>query len=218
MTECQILLVIWTWHFGGRTKAEVQKSSFYWNGFTQTPYLNESQPKLLFNQIRSLKFNPKLELKLFRDLVSTDVNNVKSTNYAPHSSNHNKPWTTERLVSELENYKNQIAAVVYCRRTNTPDISKELTTAGVLVIEVHRHLLSDRKKNNPWYKKEIEKIHPHVGVEINLLYTVLKHQYNLRYLVIQKRSKTRRRWSKKRSTPARRRCKKQSQQKNLSTG
>ena len=146
----------------------------------------------------------KSDIVLWHDLINNTI--------SPHSSNNKKPWTTERLVSELENYKNQIAAVVYCRRTKTPDISKELTTAGVLVIEVRRHLLSDRKVNNPWYKKEIKKIHPHVGVEINLLYTVLKHQNKLRSLVIQKRFKTRKRRSKKRSTSARRRCKKQSQQ------
>ena len=42
--------------------------------------LNESQSELLFNQIRSLKLNPKFELKSLRGLVSTEVINSKKTN------------------------------------------------------------------------------------------------------------------------------------------
>ena len=41
--------------------------------------------------------------------------NLKNTTIPHQSSNNKKPWTPERLVSEIDNYKNHISAVVYCR-------------------------------------------------------------------------------------------------------
>ena len=49
----------------------------------------------------------KNEIVLWHDL--------KNTTISPQSSNNKNPWTPERLVSELDNYKNHISAVVYCR-------------------------------------------------------------------------------------------------------
>ena len=101
-------------------------------------------------------------------------------------SNDNTPWSTEQLISTFVTYKDRVAANLL----QTFRIFERVLTSGILVISLHKHLLSNRKRDKDWYLKEIEKIHPSVKLETGFLFPILKYSKDLRRHVIRNRSKT----------------------------
>ena len=170
---------------------------------THIPGLSFSQKNRLKNLIHHLTcgiLKTRSNTIIWHDIINNTI--------TAHPSNDNTPWSTQQLISTLATHKDRLAAIIYCKCFGTSDILERHFTSGILVISPHKHLLlSDRKRNNDWYLKQIEKIHQSVKLE-TLLFTILKHSKHLRRLVVQKRSKTRKRKSKKRSSTARRRNKK----------
>ena len=191
-----------------RIRSQSWRQSLYYNPakITHIPglsFCHKKKTKNLSFLLSRGSLKNKKDIILWHDTINNTIN--------PHGSNNFNEWTTEQLVEELEGYRRNISAVVYCHRTersDKADITEALRATGIVLIEVHRHLLSHRKKNNTWYRNQITKIHPDVGIETQLVKTVLRHQSKVKSLVRKKRSKNRKRRSKKRSTSARRRCKK----------
>ena len=136
-----------------------------------------------FTHIPGLRFCHKIRLKsLIRFLTCGSlktrsnimiwpdiINNTTTT----HPSNDNITWSTKQLISTLATYKDRLAVIIYCKRFGTPDIFERLLTSRIFVISLHKHLLSYRKRNNDWYLKEIEEIHPSVQLETGFLFTIL---------------------------------------------
>ena len=92
----------------------------------------------------------------------------------PHLSNNYQPWTTQQLVTALNQQRDRIRAVIYCRRFGIADIFIELLTTDILIIRADKHLLSYRKKNKPRIRAQLAQVHPNVRLETILLHTVLQ--------------------------------------------
>ena len=58
------------------------------------------------------------------------VNNTISS----HRTNNYRPAGVEELTNYLKTKKQQILAIVYCRREGTPDLFSQLLGTGVLII------------------------------------------------------------------------------------
>ena len=157
--------------------------------FCHTSRLKNLQ-HLLFQGNLKYKHN----LILWHDLINNTL--------SPHSSNNYQPWTTQQLVIALNQQRDRIRAVFYCRRFGTADINNQLLTTDILIIRTDKHLLSHRKKINLWIRAKLAQVHPNVRLELTLLYTVLQRHKQMQRIVLQNRSKTRKRKSKKRSFSA----------------
>ena len=62
-----------------------------------------------------------------------------------HRSNNNRSLSTDQLKSLLLRYKENITAVVYCRRNGTNNIEEELKKKGILVLNIVEDFISQRK-------------------------------------------------------------------------
>ena len=62
-----------------------------------------------------------------------------------HRSKNNRSLSTDQLKSLLMRYKENITAIVYCRRNGTDNIDKELKKIGILVLNIVKDFISKRK-------------------------------------------------------------------------
>ena len=72
-------------------------------------------------------------------------------------------------------------AQVYCQRTRTPDIFKELLSTGILFLRVTKHLISKLKRKTQLGDNIVLQQEP--AREIKSLDIVLHHQGNLKTLL-----------------------------------
>ena len=156
------------------------------------------------NKLKDLNFllskSPRLKHQDKLIILPGVINNTISK----HRSNGYRQCAVEKLLSILVNLKPRVAAIVYCRREGLRDISAELRTTGILVIEVKRHLLSYKKRNDPAIITDVAKLHPSVGLHLHILSVILHRQHSLWSLIKNVRSKSKVKLSKKRRERARR--------------
>ena len=131
----------------------------------------------------------KSDLVLWHDLINNTL--------SPHRSNGNKASSVDELLNILSQYKDKISAIVYTKRGGVPNVLKSLFLSKILIIDVEKYLLSPRKRKNPYFRKQFNRLHPCHQLELKLLLTVLRHRKNLKGL-LKNRSKARRPSQKKR--------------------
>ena len=111
---------------------------------------------------------------------------VISNSISKHRSNPNRPCQTKKLLDILCSFKNRIEAILYVQQANSPNILQKLKSTGVLILDVKTRLTSTRKRNDPNFIADLQKIHPNIGTGRKLLHTILKNQYNLKNLIRKK--------------------------------
>ena len=111
-----------------------------------------------------------------------DVINYSLT---PHSSNFNKPLSPTALIQELRALPCDIAAIIYCHRTGSPDVF-ELLRQSFLVISPVRHLLYHRKQHNPDLVRQYSVLHLAVHLELKIYFLLAQHLNQLTYLTRKK--------------------------------
>ena len=126
---------------------------------------------------------------LVKDRVSTRTDIVVwhdpiNNNISNHKLNNDRPSTVQELTNYLTTNNNKFKALVYCQRTGTTDIFKELLSTGVLVLRVTKHLISKRKGKLQLGENSV--LHQEPAREIKLLDVILRQQGNLK---AQKRKK-----------------------------
>ena len=117
---------------------------------------------------------------IWHDMISNSI--------SKHRSNGNRPCQTKNLLDILCSFKNRIEAILYVQRANSPNNLQKLKRTGILILDVKTRLTSTRKRNNPNFIADLQKIHPNIGNGRKLLHTILKNQYNFRNLIRKKRS------------------------------
>ena len=111
---------------------------------------------------------------VWHDVVN---NTIKS-----HRKNNYRPAGVEELTNYLKSKKQQILAIVYCRREGTPDLFRQLLGTRVLIIPATR-LLSNSKQNDPEQLKEYLKLHQIAELELKSLRLVVAHRKRLSELI-----------------------------------
>ena len=80
------------------------------------------------------------------------VNNTISSH--SHRTNNYRPAGVEELTNYLKSKKQQLLAIVYCRREGTPALFSQLLGTGVLIISATKRLHSKSQQNDPEQLKE----------------------------------------------------------------
>ena len=128
-----------------------------------------------------------------------------SNSISKHRSNRDNPCEIDKLLEILTGLKQNIEAILYCRRLGSPNLFQQLKETGILILDVKKRLTSTRKRNNPDFSADLAAIHPQSSTDIKLIRTVLENKDNLRSLVKKKRSKSKNRPSQKKRRKAQRR-------------
>ena len=151
------------------------------------------------NLRRLLEDSPLKEKKVvvWHDVVNNTISSHRTNNY--------RPAGVEELTNYLKTKKQQILAIVYCRREGTPDLfSQLLGGTRVLIIPATKRLLSKSKQNNPEQLKEYLKLHQSADLELKSLRLVVAHKERLSELIGNIRGKQQRPSQTRRKAKARR--------------
>ena len=125
------------------------------------------------------RLSTKTNIVVWHDLINNSIPSYKSNNYRPSS--------VQKLTNYLTTNINKFEALVYCQRTGTPDIFKELLSTGILVLRVTKHLISKRKAKTQLGHYIV--LHQELAREIKSLDIVLRHQGNLKALLKKRKGK-----------------------------
>ena len=106
---------------------------------------------------RTTKQQSRTKIVIWHDVINNSL--------TPHSSNFNRLLSPSALIQELCTLPCDIAAVVHCQRTGSPDIFK-LLRQSFLVMSPVRHLLSHRKQNNPALVRQYSALHLAAHLEL----------------------------------------------------
>ena len=107
---------------------------------------------------------------------------VKNNSLTPHSSNFNNPLSPTALIQALPC---DIAAIIYCQRTGSPDVF-QLLRQSFLVITPVRHLLSHGKQHNPDLVRQYRVLHLPIHLELKIYFLLTQHLYQLKTLTRKK--------------------------------
>ena len=185
------------------------------NAYRSLSYTTRKRLKKDIIAIRGLSLNPKSisPLKILQNLLKKGFleskkiiwHDVVSNSISKHRSNRDNPCEIDKLLEILTGLKQNIEAILYCRRLGSPNLFQQLKETGILILDVKRRLTSTRKRNNPDFSADLAAIHPQSSTDIKLIRTVLENKDNLRSLVKKKRSKSKNRPSQKKRRKAQRR-------------
>ena len=185
------------------------------NAYRSLSYTTRKRLKKDIIAIRGLSLNPKSisPLKILQNLLKKGFleskkiiiwHDVVSNSISKHRSNRDNPCEIDKLLEILTGLKQNIEAILYCRRLGSPNLFQQLKETGILILDVKRRLTSTRKRNNPDFSADLAAIHPQSSTDIKLIRTVLENKDNLRSLV-KKKSKSKNRPSQKKRRKAQRR-------------
>ena len=126
------------------------------------------------------RLSTKTDIVVWHDLINNSISSHKLNNYRPSS--------VQELANYLTTNNNKFKALVYCQRTGTPDIFKELLSTGILVLRVTEHLISERKEKTMLGDYRV--LHQETAREIKSLDIVLRQQRNLKALLKKEKGRT----------------------------
>ena len=129
------------------------------------------------NLRRILEYSPLKEKKV---VVGHDV--AKNTISSPRTNNCCSAGV-EELTNCSKSKKQQILAIVYCRREGTPDLFSQPLGTRVLIIPATKRLISKSKQNDPEQLSEYLKLHQSSELELKSLRLVVAHKERLSELI-----------------------------------
>ena len=110
---------------------------------------------------------------------------VINNSLTPHSSNFNNPLSPTALIKELCDLPCDIAAIVYCQRTGSPDVC-QLLQQSFLVLHPVKNLLSHRKQHNPDLVLQYSVLHLAIHLELKIYFLLSHHLHQLTTLTRKK--------------------------------
>ena len=103
---------------------------------------------------------------------------VANNTISSHRTNNYRPDGVEELTNCLKSQKQQILAIIYCRREGTPDLCSHLF--GTVAT---KRLPSKSKQNDSEQLKECLKLHHSAELELKSLRLVVAHKERLSELI-----------------------------------
>ena len=113
-----------------------------------------------------------------------DANN---NSISRHRSNNNHKLSSEQLVNLLLSYRTNICAIVYCRRNETEDIEESLVSTGILVLNVVKDFISQRKSKDQVLIEKYKELHQPPSLELKTLLFLRRYCANLNILKTRKK-------------------------------
>ena len=101
------------------------------------------------------------DLVIWHDAINNSI--------SKHRSNNNRSLSTDQLKSLLLRYKENITAIVYCRRNGTDNIEKELKKTGILVFNIVEDFISKRKAKDQILIEKYKELHQPPSLESKTL-------------------------------------------------
>ena len=101
-----------------------------------------------------------------------------------HSSSFNKPLSPTALIQELRALPCDIAAIVYCQRTGSPDVFQLLRR--FFVNSPVRHLLSHCKQHKHALLRQYSVLHLAIHLELQIYFLLSQHLHHLKTLTTKK--------------------------------
>ena len=115
-------------------------------------------------------------------IIWHDVINIS---LSPHSSKFDKFLSPTAFLQELRALPCDIAAIVYCQRTGSPDVF-QLLRQSFLVISPVRHLLSHLKQHNLPLVRQYSVFHLAIHLELKIYFLLSQHLHQLTNLIRKK--------------------------------
>ena len=86
------------------------------------------------------------------------------------------PFPLDELLAHLQSKRKQVSAIVYCRRTGTPDIFEGLRKTEIIVIKTTSNPISRGNRQNLEVLREYIQLHHSSELEFKSLRVVLSHR------------------------------------------
>ena len=84
-------------------------------------------------------------------------------------------------------YKENITAIVYCRRNGTDNIEKELKKTGILVLNIVEDFISQRKAKDKELIEKYKELHQPPSLELKTLLLLRRYSADLNTLKAKKK-------------------------------
>ena len=119
------------------------------------------------------------DLVIWHDAINNSI--------SKHRSNNNRSLSTDQLKSLLLRYKENITAIVYCRRNVTNNIEKELKKTGILVLNIVEDFISKRKAKDQTLIEKYKELHQPPSLELKTLLLLRRYSADLNTLKAKKK-------------------------------
>ena len=143
-----------------------------------------TKPGLSFN------FNARDSQKTIQYYLHHFLSNRKdaiNNSISKHRSNNNRSLSTDQLKSLLLRYKENITAIVYCRRNGTDNIEKELKKTGILVFNIVEDFISKRKAKDQTLIAKYKELYQPPSLELKTLLLLRRYSADLSTLKAKKK-------------------------------
>ena len=119
------------------------------------------------------------DLVIWHDAINNSI--------SKHRSNNNRILSTDQLKSLLLRYKENITAIVYCRRNGTDNIEKELKKTGILVLNIVEDFILKRKAKDQILIEKYKELHQPPSLELKSLLLLRRYSADLSTLGAKKK-------------------------------
>ena len=96
------------------------------------------------------------QIIFWHDLLNNSISSHRTNNYTP--------CPLDDLLAYLQLKRRQLSAIVYCRRTGTPNFFENLRRTEIIVIKKTSNLISRSKRQNPAVLREYLQLHQSWGI------------------------------------------------------
>ena len=131
------------------SQKRMKKTCFTKPGFSSNFNAKASQKTIQFYLHHFL--SSRTHLVIWYDAINNSIRK--------HSSNTNRRLSTEQVTNLLLGYKLNICAIVYCQRSGTEDIEKQLVRTGILVLNLVKDFISKRKAKDQVLLEKYNDLH-----------------------------------------------------------
>ena len=91
------------------------------------------------------------QIIFWHDLLNNSISSHRTNNYTP--------CPLDDLLAYLQLKRRQLSAIVYCRRTGTPNFFENLRRTEIIVLKKTGNLISRSKRQNPAVLREYLQLH-----------------------------------------------------------
>ena len=143
--------------------------------------INAKNPRKIVQNLIEKDFESENELIIWHDVINNSI--------SKHKSNFFRALSVPDLVNVLKSYQNRIRALVYCQRHRTPDIFLQLKETNILVLNIEKDFISQRKQKDIEYLQNLKALHQSPDLELKHLNLILKHENDLCQITARSRPK-----------------------------
>ena len=99
----------------------------------------------------------------------------KQLSLSPHFNNFDSPLTGPELADSLKTVSSRIRSIIYCQRTETSNIYRDLKNAGLPVVDVGKDIASRKGDISEELEQLYKRLHRPSALELKTFYIVLRY-------------------------------------------